>query len=167
LVLTFAIVRMSFKHPLIIERGKRTLAMSFEKDKNVIDETELKHFVYDFVSYKYSFTAQTIEERLKKSLHFTNKELRRELKRKMPEEVAFAVNTKMAQSVYPKDFRWEKYNKKEHIAAVEVIGDRIISMNGNRVVTDLKVNFLIEKRPRTKLNPTGLSILFIKEVLTK
>ena len=137
------------------------------EDKNEISEFELETFIKEFISIKYNFDLENIEDHLRQSLLYSSGDLKTELYKNIQKEVSFSKNMKLEQATYPKEFRWEPYKEKKDMIAVEVLCDRIISMNHNRVLSSFKLSFLVEKNRRNSLNPTGLTITFIKETLPK
>lgn len=162
IVLSLSLILLALRKPLLIERGT---ALSLKADKNEITEDELESFIKEFISVKYNFDLENIEDHLRQSLLYTSSDLKTELYKNIGKEVSFSKNMKLSQALYPKDFKWEPYKGKKDMAAVEVLCDKILSMNGNRVLSSFKLSFLIEKNRRNSLNPTGLSITFIKETL--
>ena len=160
----FVILYLSTRAPLLIyvEPSGDAIKAGFQmdSDKNV-SENEIQHFITEFISLRYNWTPQNVEERYAESKRFMDSGLLKKLEAKSKEDIGYVKQTGLNQTVYVRSIQPNgTFNRS---GKFNVICDRIINVGKARFTSALEIEVIVEKNTRSKENLSGLSVIDIKE----
>lgn len=164
------VAKLASRPPLIITilPDGEAIATEYQIDSSTsVEKTEVRRFINAFLVYRYNWNPNTIVPQFKKAQNFMSPNLRKEMDRKISEDIAYVKNTEMTQHLYIKKI--EPANSKPFKKRKEysVIGDRVIGIKGAKFTTNFKVLLTVQKQKRNHDSKSGLRIVALKETLSK
>lgn len=141
----------------LIKRGPEVVALDasgqIAKVETKITDVQLKEAAENYIYYRYQWTNETINARLKNAELFVDPALALAFRKSMLDIQKYVKEKKVKQKVYPFDVKVDFKEKK-----IIVLADRITEFDNLKAGSSMKVVLNFEMGERTSLNPWGVYI---------
>lgn len=141
----------------LLKKGPEVIALESSghvaKIDTKITDLQIQEAVKEYISYRYSWSKDNAQDRLKKAEFFVEPNLVATFKKAMIDVTKFIQDKKVTQRVYPKNIEIDLKNK-----TASVTLDRITEFEQLKAATEMKLllNFTVDDR--TPINPWGIYI---------
>lgn len=141
----------------LLKKGPEVIALEASghvaKIDTKITDLQIQEAVKEYISYRYSWNKDTVQERFKKAVFFVEPNLVAAFKKAMIDVTRYIQDKKVTQRVYPKNIEIDLKNK-----TASVTLDRITEFEQLKAATEMKLVLDFSVDDRTPINPWGIYI---------
>lgn len=141
----------------LVKRGPEVIALDgngqMAKQEMKITDVQIQSAAEVYISYRYKWTPENINDQLKKAEFFIDPSLVGSFQKSMIEVQKFVREKKVRQKLYPSDIKVNLKEKK-----ITILADRITEFDNLNAATKMRVVLDFVIGDRTLLNPWGVYI---------
>jgi uncharacterized membrane protein len=141
----------------LVKRGPEVIALDgngqMAKQEMKITDVQIQSAAEVYISYRYKWTPENINDQLKKAEYFIDPSLVGSFQKSMIEVQKFVREKKVRQKLYPNDIKVNLKEKK-----ITILADRITEFDNLNAATKMRVVLDFVIGDRTLLNPWGVYI---------
>ena len=156
-VLSFLLLLNTFVTIYLLKKGPEVIALEASghvaKLDTKITDLQIQEAVKEYISYRYSWSKDNAQERLRKAEFFVEPNLIVAFRKAMIDVTKYIQDKKITQKVYPKTIEVDLKNK-----TASLILDRITEFEQLKAATEMKLVLNFSVDDRTPINPWGIYI---------
>lgn len=141
----------------LVKKGPTVIALDntgeITRIESKVTDLQVKAAVKEYMSYRYSWTDNTISSQISKAKFFVLPSLTSAFEKSMFEVQKFVREKKVKQRVYPKLVEVDLKEKK-----VTVIADRVTEFDNLKAASEMRLVLHIMLDDRTVVNPWGIYV---------
>jgi len=141
----------------LVKKGPTVVALDntgeVTRIESKVTDLQVKAAVREYISYRYSWTDNTISSQIAKTKFFVLPSLVSAFEKSMAEIQKFVREKKVSQRVYPKLVEVDLKEKK-----VTVIADRVTEFDNLKAASEMRLVLHITLDDRTVVNPWGIYV---------
>lgn len=156
-VLLLLLLLNTFVTIYLLKKGPEVIALESSGHVAKVDikitDLQIQEAIKEYISFRFSWTKETVVVQLKKAEFFIEPSLLMAFKKSMLDVSKYVQEKKVTQRVYPKNIEIDLKNK-----TAVVILDRITEFENLKAATEMKLILSFSVDDRTPINPWGIYI---------